>query len=52
VWWAIRNKNIEIVYRFANGRLDRFSAVAEEVIQLKPDVIVAFVTPAPVAAKA
>src|SRR5262249_47517131 len=47
----VEGKNVDIVYRFANGRLDRFSALADEVIQLKPDVIVAFVTPAAVAAK-
>src|ERR1700741_1951358 len=46
----VDGKDVDIVYRFANGRLDRFSALADEVIQLKPDVIVAFVTPAAVAA--
>jgi len=47
----VEGQNIDVVYRFANGRVDRFSALVDEVIQLKPDVIVAFVTPAAVAAK-
>jgi putative ABC transport system substrate-binding protein len=47
----VEGQNIDVVYRFAEGRLDRFSILADELIQLKPDLIVAFVTPAAVAAK-
>jgi putative ABC transport system substrate-binding protein len=47
----IEGQNIDVVYRFANGRLDRFPILANELIELKPDVIVAFVTPAAVAVK-
>jgi len=44
--------NIDIKYRFAEGRLDRFSVLAEELVRLSPNVIVALVTPAAVAVKA
>jgi putative ABC transport system substrate-binding protein len=47
----LEGQNIDVVYRFANGRLDRLPTLAGELIQLKPDVIVAFVTPAAVAVK-
>jgi putative ABC transport system substrate-binding protein len=47
----VEGQNIDVVYRFAEGRLDRFATLADELIQLKPDVIVAFVTPAAVAAR-
>ena len=43
--------NIDVVYRFADGRLDLLPALAEELIQLTPKVIVAGVTPAAVAAR-
>jgi len=43
--------NVDIVYRFAEGHLDRFPELAAEVVGLKPDVILATVTPAAVATK-
>ncbi len=47
----IEGRNVNVAYRFADGLLDRLPALASELIQLAPDVIVAFVTPAAVAAK-
>lgn len=44
--------NVVIIYRFAEGRLDRFPVLATEVVKLTPDVIVATVTPAAVATRA
>jgi len=44
--------NVDIVYRFAEGHLDRFPVLAAEVVGLKPDVILATVTPAAVATRA
>lgn len=44
--------NVDIVYRFAEGHLDRFPMLAAELVGLRPDVIVATVTPAAVATKA
>jgi len=44
--------NVDLVYRFAEGHLDRFPALAAEVVGLRPDVILATVTPAAVATKA
>ena len=44
--------NVDLVYRFAEGHLDRFPALAAEVVGLKPDVILATVTPATVETKA
>ena len=43
--------NVDIVYRFAEGHLDRFPELAAEMVGLKPDVILATVTPAAVATK-
>src|SRR5262245_8455658 len=34
-------RNIDFAYRFAENRLDRMSALAEEVVLLKPAVILA-----------
>src|SRR5262249_39801067 len=45
-------QNIDIEYRFAEGRLERFPTLADELVRLSPNVIVALVTPAAVAAKA
>jgi len=45
-------QNIDIEYRFAGGKLDRFPMFAEESIKLSPNVILASVTPAAVAARA
>ena len=44
-------RNIDIVYRFADGRDERLPALAEELVQLKPAVIVAPGVNAAVAAK-
>jgi ABC-type uncharacterized transport system substrate-binding protein len=44
--------NVDIVYRFANGHLDRFPVLAAELVGLNPDVILATVTPAAVATRA
>ena len=48
----VDGQNIDIEYRFAEGRLDRFPVLAEELLRLSPNVIVAFVTPAAVAVRA
>jgi putative ABC transport system substrate-binding protein len=37
----VEGKNIFIEYRFAEGRFERFPALAEEVVRLKVDIIVA-----------
>ena len=47
----VEGGNIDVVYRFADGRLDLLPALAEELIQLTPKVIVAGLTPAAVAAR-
>jgi putative tryptophan/tyrosine transport system substrate-binding protein len=43
--------NADIVYRFAEGHLDRFPVLAAELVRLSPDVILATVTPAAVATR-
>jgi putative tryptophan/tyrosine transport system substrate-binding protein len=48
----VDGQNAEIVYRFAEEHLDRFPVLAAELVGLKPDVILATVTPAPVATRA
>jgi putative ABC transport system substrate-binding protein len=47
----VDGENIDVAYRFAKGRHDRLPALAEELIQLKPDVVVALVIQAVVAAR-
>jgi putative ABC transport system substrate-binding protein len=47
----IDGQNIAIEYRWAAGKVDRLAALAEELVRLKVDVIVAFATPAVSAAK-
>jgi putative ABC transport system substrate-binding protein len=44
--------NVNIVYRFAEGHLDRFPVLGAELVGLSPDVILAAVTPAAVATRA
>jgi putative ABC transport system substrate-binding protein len=44
--------NVDIVYRYAEEHLDRFPVLAAEVVELRPDVILATVTPAAVATRA
>jgi putative ABC transport system substrate-binding protein len=48
----VEGLNVDIVYRFAEGHLDRFPVLAAELVELAPDVIVATVTPAAVATRA
>src|SRR3954452_7920314 len=48
----VERMNVDIVYRFAEGHLDRFPVLAAEVVELRPDVILAAVTPAAVATAA
>jgi putative tryptophan/tyrosine transport system substrate-binding protein len=48
----VDGQNIDFEYRFAEGRLERFPALAEELLRLSPNVIMAAVTPAAVATRA
>ena len=48
----VEDLSVDIVYRFAEGHLDRFPVLAAELVELRPGVILATVTPAAVAAKA
>lgn len=43
--------NIIIEYRYAEGRFERLSTLAEELVRLEPDVVVTAVTQASIAAK-
>jgi putative ABC transport system substrate-binding protein len=47
----IEGKNIRIEYRFAEGRIDRLSDLAQELVHLKVDVLLAGGTPPALAAK-
>src|SRR3989442_4374006 len=47
----VEGQNIVIEYRWAEGRAERLSDLAVELVSLKVDVIVAGGTPAPLAAK-
>ena len=47
----VEGRNIDLVYRFAEGRVERLPALAEELVQLKPALIVAAAVDAVVAAK-
>src|SRR5262249_22659365 len=47
----VEGRNIIIEYRFADGKFDRLSALAAELVQLDVDVIVSVVTQASLAAK-
>lgn len=49
--WA-EGRNLAIEYRSANGQFDRLPLLAQELVKLNPDVIVAAVTQASIAAKA
>jgi len=44
-------RNLLIEYRYAEGRVDRLSALADELVRLKVDVIVASPTPSALAAR-
>jgi putative ABC transport system substrate-binding protein len=48
----VEGRNYEIVRMWAYGVMDRLPMLAEEMVRLKPDVIVAVPTPATVAVKA
>ena len=47
----VDGQNIDIEYRFADGKFDRLAELAGELITLSPNVIVAAITPAAVAAR-
>ena len=47
----VDGRNVTIDWRWSEGRIDRFPALALEVVALKPDIIVASGTPAGRAAK-
>ena len=47
----VEGRNVVIEYRYSEGHLDRFPALAAELVALKVDVIVASGTPATLAAK-
>jgi putative tryptophan/tyrosine transport system substrate-binding protein len=47
----VDGKNIVFEYRYAEGKLDRLPALADELVRLKVDVIIAPNTPAAVAVK-
>jgi putative ABC transport system substrate-binding protein len=47
----VEGRNVVIEYRDAEGKLERFAALAAELVALKVDVIVAPTTPAALAAK-
>src|SRR5262252_3933246 len=47
----VDGKNIVIEYRYAGDKLDRLPALADELVRLKVDVILATATPVALAAK-
>jgi putative tryptophan/tyrosine transport system substrate-binding protein len=47
----IAGQNITIEYRWAEGHFDRLSALAKELVELKPDVIISGNTAAALAAR-
>jgi len=47
----VEGQNINVEYRYAEGKLDRLTPLADELVRLKMDVIVAPATPAALAAK-
>jgi putative ABC transport system substrate-binding protein len=47
----VEGKNIVFEYRSADDKIERLSALADELVRLKVDVLVAWLTPAAVAAK-
>ncbi len=47
----VDGKNIVFEYRYAEGNLDRLPALADELVRLKVDVLIAPNTPAALAAK-
>ncbi len=47
----VEGKNVELEIRFAEGKLDRLPALADELVRLNVDVLVAVTSPSVVAAK-
>jgi putative ABC transport system substrate-binding protein len=47
----VEGDNIDVVYRFADGRMELLPSLAEELIHFAPKVIVAGTTPAAVRRK-
>jgi putative ABC transport system substrate-binding protein len=47
----IDERGLHVEYRFAEGRAERYPDLAAELVRLRPDVIVAWGTPASLAAK-
>jgi putative ABC transport system substrate-binding protein len=47
----VEGGNILVDYHFADGRLDRADALAQRIVGGRPDIIVAFATPAALAAR-
>lgn len=47
----VEGRNVYIEYRFAKGQVDRLPALADELVRLKMDVIVASPTPSALAAR-
>ena len=47
----VEGKNIAFEYRYGENKLDRLPALADELVRLKVDVLVATATPATLAAK-
>jgi len=47
----VEGQNLEIEYRFADGRPEMLAELAAELVRLRPDIIVTVATPATLAAK-
>jgi putative ABC transport system substrate-binding protein len=47
----VEGSNINVAYRFADGRLELLPSLAEALVQLSPEVILAAITPAAIAAR-
>lgn len=47
----VEGSNIDVAYRFADGHLELLPSLAQQLVQLAPEVIVAAVAPAAVAAR-
>src|SRR5215475_3686340 len=48
----IEGRDLDIAYKFADGFLDRLPALAEQLVRLRPDAILAPTTPSALAARA